>query len=231
MTENNFYEEIKKLNIELSETQKQQFSKYYELLVEWNNKINLTAITEKNEVYLKHFYDSATIVKAIDLEKYNNLCDIGTGAGLPGIVIKILFPKLKVTLVDSLNKRIVFLKEVIKELNLENIEAIHSRVEEFEQKETFDIVTCRAVSHLSMISEFSIPLLKVNGYFIPLKGNINDELNESKKALKILNSNLEEIISFELPIEMSTRNILKIKKLKHTGKYPRKFSEIKKKRL
>ncbi len=231
MTENKFYEELKKLNIDITEKQKEQFKKYYELLIEWNKKINLTGITEKNEVYLKHFYDSATIVKAINLNEINNLCDIGTGAGLPGIVIKILFPNVNITLVDSLNKRIIFLNEVIKELKLQKITTVHSRIEEFDEKNKYDVVTCRAVSHLSIIAEYSVPLTKENGYFIPLKGNIEEEITESNNALKILNSKIEEIINFQLPIENSNRNIIKIKKLKHNGKYPRKYVEIKKRRL
>lgn len=234
MNQNKFIEELKKINIEITEKQLNQLEKYYELLIKWNKKMNLTNITEKEEVYLKHFYDSLTICKSIDLNKETSLCDIGTGAGFPGMVLKILFPNLCVTLVDSLNKRIEFLKEIKKQLKLENIEIIHSRAEEYalNNRERFDIVTARAVAHLSTLLEYSIPMVKVNKYFIAMKGNINEEIEESKNAIKILNSEIKEKIEFKLPIENSNRSILKIKKIKETNKkYPRKNSEIKKKRL
>ncbi len=196
--------------------------------------MNLTGITEKEQVYLKNFYDSLTIVKVIDLNKEETLCDIGTGAGFPGIVLKILFPNLKITLIDSLNKRIEFLKIVIKELNLNNIEAIHTRAEEYAIKniEKFDVVTSRAVAPLNILLELSIPLLKINKYFISYKGNISREIIESENALKQLDSKIDKIEEFELPKENSNRTIIKIKKQNKTNKkYPRKFSEIKKKPL
>lgn len=234
MKQNEFISELKKLNIEINNKQLEQLNTYYELLVQYNKVMNLTGITEQEQVYLKHFYDSITIAKVIDLTKEKTLCDIGTGAGFPGLVLKILFPNLKITLVDSLNKRIQFLKEVTKKLGLKDIEAIHARVEEFakENRETFDIVTSRAVAPLNILLEYSIPLLKTNKYFISYKGNISEEINESKKALQILNSSIEQIEEFKLPIEQSNRTIIKIKKLKQTNqKYPRKNSEIKKKPL
>jgi 16S rRNA (guanine527-N7)-methyltransferase len=233
MNKNTFVEELNKLNIELDDNQLNQLEKYYELLVEYNKVMNLTGITEKNEVYLKHFYDSLTIIKVIDLKKVNNLCDIGTGAGFPGLVLKIVFPNLKVTLLDSLNKRINFLNTVIEELKLENIETIHARAEEYakENRNRFDVTTSRAVAHLSMLLEYAIPVTKENGYFIPLKGNMDEELKEAENALKCLNCELEKRENFKLPIEGSTRNILKIRKIKDNKKYPRKYSEIKKNRL
>ena len=234
MTQNEFIEKLKELNIEISEKQLEQLDKYYELLVEYNKVMNLTGITEKEQVYLKHFYDSLTIVKIIDLNKETTLCDIGTGAGFPGLVIKILFPNLKVTLVDSLNKRIEFLKTVIKELKLENIQAIHYRAEEFakENREKYDVVVSRAVASLNTLLEYTIPLLKINKNFIAYKGNISREIIESKNALKLLNSVIEKQIEFELPKEESTRTLLKIKKIKSTKNiFPRKYSEIKKKPL
>ena len=233
MNKNKFIEELKKINIILDEKQLNQLEKYYELLVEYNKVMNLTGITEKEEVYLKHFYDSLTIIKVIDLKNVNSLCDIGTGAGFPGLVLKIVFPNLKVTLLDSLNKRINFLNNVINELNLKNIEAIHTRAEEYAilNRNKFDITTSRAVAHLSILLEYAIPITKENGYFIPLKGNIDEELNESENALKCLNSKIEKIENFELPIEGSKRNIIKIQKIKDNKKYPRKYSEIKKNRL
>ena len=229
MSEKDFVEALKEINIEISELQLEQLNKYYNLLIEWNKVMNLTGITEKKDVYLKHFYDSLTISKIINLNEYNTLCDVGTGAGFPGMVIKILFPNLKVTLVDSLNKRINFLNEVIKELKLENIEAIHSRVEEF--KGSFDIVTARAVSQLNILMEYAIPLVKINGYFIPLKANITEELKNSSNAFKELKCEIEYKKEFLLPIELSNRTLLKIKKLGENKKYPRKYSEIKKRPL
>ena len=234
MNLSNFIEELKKINIEITEQQLEQLNKYFELLIEYNKIMNLTGITDKEQVYLKHFYDSLTIVKVIDLKKEKTLCDIGTGAGLPGIVLKIVFPNLKITLIDSLNKRIEFLKIVIKELKLTEIEAIHTRAEEYASvnKEKFDIVTSRAVAPLNILLEYSIPMVKINKYFISYKGNIDQEIIESEKALKKLNSNIEQIKEFELPVENSKRTIIKIKKTNKTNKvFPRKYSEIKKKPL
>ena len=234
MNQSRFIEELQKLNIEITDKQLKDLETYYEMLIEYNKKMNLTGITEKEQVYLKHFYDSLTIMKIIDLNEQETLCDIGTGAGFPGMVLKIFFPKLKVTLVDSLNKRVEFLKDVKKKLNLENLEIIHSRAEEFakENIEKFDVVTARAVAHLSILLEYSLPMIKINKYFIAMKGNIKEELEESKNAIKILNSKLEKVIEFKLPIEESTRNLVKIVKISKTNtKYPRKYSEIKKKKL
>lgn len=229
MSEKQFIDELLKLNININEIQLKQLNRYYELLVEWNKVMNLTGITEKKDVYLKHFYDSLTICKIIDLDNYSTLCDIGTGAGFPGMVLKILFPNLKITLVDSLNKRINFLNEVIKELELENIIAVHSRIEEF--RGIFDIVTARAVSQLNILLEYAIPLVKKDGYFIPLKANIEEEINNSSNAFKELRCEIIDKIEFVLPVENSNRTILKIKKYDINNKYPRKFSEIKKKPL
>jgi len=234
MIENNFELELKKLGIKVSQEQLNQFNRYYELLVEWNEKINLTAITEKEAVYLKHFYDSATIVKVIDLKNEETLCDVGTGAGFPGIVLKILFPNLKVTLIDALEKRIKFLDIVIKELNLNNIETIHARSEEYgiKNREIFDIVTARAVASLPILMEYCVPLVKTGKFFIPMKANISQEITTSENAikeLKIKNIKKEE---FFLPYENSNRTIILYLKEKATPKmYPRKNSDIKKKPL
>lgn len=223
MNQNKFIEELKKINISINELQLKQLERYYELLVEYNKVMNLTGITIKEEVYLKHFYDSLTIAKVIDLNQYDTLCDIGTGAGFPGLVIKIIYPNLKITLLDSLNKRLNFLNIVIKELNLKDIETIHIRAEEY--KKQFDIVVARAVAPLNILLEYCIPITKVNGYFIAMKGK-NEEANN---ALKELNSEIIETNSFLLPIEQSNRTIIKIKKIKETNKkFPRKYSEIKK---
>lgn len=231
MNKNEFLKELEKINIKLDESKLSKLNRYYELLITWNEKINLTAITDKEEVYLKHFYDSLTLIKAIDLNDNLSLCDIGTGAGFPGIVLKICFPNLNITLVDALEKRIKFLNIVIKELDLKDITTIHARAEEFakEAREKFDIVTSRAVAKLNILNELCIPLVKVNGYFIPMKANIDKEIDTSKSSLNKLNSKIENIISFKLPKEESIRNIIKIKKEKQTNnKYPRNFGKISK---
>ena len=234
MIENRFIEEVNKLGIELSTKQLVQFNKYYELLVEWNEKINLTAITKKEEVYLKHFYDSLTLTKVIDLSNVESLCDIGTGAGFPGLVLKIVFPNLKVTLIDALEKRIKFLNLVINELNLENIETIHARSEEYgiKNREIYDVVTARAVASLPILIEYCVPLVKVEGYFIPLKANISQEIILSQNAIKELRLKEKEKTEFLLPIENSKRTIIKYQKIEKTNKkYPRKNAEIKKRPL
>lgn len=234
MTEKEFIEYLKGLNIEINQKQLEQFAKYYQLLVEWNEKINLTAITEKKQVYLKHFYDSATITYLIDLNNVESLCDIGTGAGFPGIALKILYPHLNITLIDSLDKRIKFLETVIKELNLTKIEAIHARAEEYAKKnrEKYDIVTARAVAPLNILLEYCLPLVKKEKYFISMKGNISQEILESEKSLNLLFGVVSDTRTFLLPIENSQRTLLKIKKIKETPiKYPRKNSEIKKRPL
>lgn len=224
-----FKQYLKEINIELNDIMLYQLEKYYEMLIEWNQKINLTAITNKKDVYLKHFYDSLTVNKVIDLKNEESLCDIGTGAGFPGLVLKICFPHLKLTLVDSLNKRLVFLKEVVKTLNLHDVEIIHARAEEYAKnnREKFDIVTARAVAPLNILLEYCIPLVKTGKYFIPLKGKENIDLYQN--ALNEISAKVEKIITFDLPIEKSIRTIIKIKKEKDTPlKYPRKNSEIKK---
>ena len=233
MNQDKFIEELKKINIDITSYQLKQLDKYYQLLVEYNKQFNLTAITEKKDVYLKHFYDSLTLTKIIDLNKINYFCDVGTGAGFPGIVLKILFPNLKITLIDSLNKRVNFLNVVINELKLTDIEAIHTRAEEYSMlnRNKFDITTSRAVSNLSNLLEYNIPMTKENGYFIALKGNVENELVESENALKELNTIIDEKIVFNLPYENSIRTIIKFKKIKDNKKYPRKYSEIKKHRL
>ena len=234
MNQDNFILELKKLNINITEKQLCQLEKYYELLIEWNKVMNLTGITVKEEVYLKHFYDSLTVLKVIDLNKVNSLCDIGTGAGFPGLVLKILFPNLNMTLVDSLNKRIKFLNEVITKLNLEKIVTVNARIEEYgiNNRDKYDVVVARAVAQLNILLEYSIPITKVNGYFIAMKGNNPIEIDNSSNAIERLNCHIEEIKEFNLPIENSNRTIIKIKKDDKTDiKYPRKYSEIKKKRL
>ena len=233
MNKDRFISEIEKLGIEITEKKLEQLEKYYELLIEYNKVMNLTGITEKDEVYLKHFYDSLTISKIVDLNKENNLCDLGSGAGFPGIVIKIFYPNLKIVLVDSLNKRIKFLNKVIEELNLKDIEAVHIRIEEYakENKEKFDIVTARAVAPLNILLELGINLVKIGKCFIAMKGNIENEM-DYQNAIKKLDCSMGNIITFKLPIEESNRSLIKIIKKKTTSKlFPRKYNEIKKKPL
>lgn len=233
MNKNRFIEEIEKLGIEVTEKKLEQLEKYYELLIEYNKVMNLTGIIDKEEVYLKHFYDSLTISKIINLKAENSLCDLGSGAGFPGIVIKIFYPKLKIVLVDSLKKRINFLNIVIEELDLENISAIHARIEEFakENEEKFDIVTARAVAPLNILLELGVKLVKVGKYFIAMKGNIDNEPYYNN-AIKQLDCSLGNIIKFKLPIEESNRSLIKIIKEKKTSKlFPRKYSDIKRKPL
>lgn len=223
-----FTEKLKHLFIELDKKQIEQFHKYYEILVKWNKFMNLTAITEYEEVIEKHFIDSLTIEKAIDVSKVYTVIDVGTGAGFPGIPLKIAYPHLKVTLLDSLSKRVKFLNEVITELELENIEAIHGRAEDIarktEYREKNDLCVSRAVANLSTLSEYCLPYVKVEGMFIPYKsGNIDEELENSKKAISILGGEIKDIVKFNLPGTDIGRSFVKIKKIKITGKrYPRK---------
>ena len=211
-----FIIEVEKLGINLTEEQLKKLEHFYELLISWNEKMNLTRITETEEVYLKHFYDSLTLAKVVDLKEIDTLCDVGSGAGFPGIVLKIVFPNLKIALIDSLQKRVNYLNEISKELELKDIVAIHTRCEDYAKinREKFDIVTARAVANLKMLSELCIPMVKVNGYFIAMKANAEDEIKESKNILNELNSKIEEVNEFNLPKEESKRTLIKIKLIK-----------------
>ena len=224
-----FIKEVEKLNIKVTEQNLNDLEKYKDLLIEYNKKFNLTAIKTEEEIYLKHFYDSLTLTKAIDLDGNLKLLDIGTGAGFPGLVLKIFYPNLEVTLLDSNNKKITFLETVIKELNLKGVKCIHSRAESLpeEYREHFDIVTSRAVAHLRILSELSIPYLKVKGKLIAMKGISGEEIKESKEILEKLDSTITNIITFNLPIENSNRSLVIIEKQKQTNKiYPRSYDKI-----
>lgn len=230
MNISNFYDAVKELGITLTKDQMNKLEEYYNLLVTENEKINLTTITEKEEVYLKHFYDSLTLIKAYNLKKEISICDIGTGAGFPGVVLSICFPNLKVTVVESIKKKINFLFLVKKELDLKNLFICNERAEVFARNnvEKYDVVTSRAMARLNMLNEMCIPLVKVNGYFIPMKANLDEELEEAKTSIEIMNSRLEEVISFNLPVENSIRNLVVIKKLgNNKKKYPREYKQIK----
>lgn len=214
--------------IHLNSLQLDMFERYFEILVEWNQKMNLTAITEKEEVYLKHFYDSITAAFFVNLESDFSICDVGAGAGFPSIPLKICFPHLKITIVDSLQKRIHFLEFLAQELGLTDTHFYHDRAETFGRKkefrEQFDIVTARAVARMSVLSELCLPLVKKNGQFVAMKGaNAEKELHDAEKAIRLLGGKVSAVHSFELPIEQSERNIIVIKKVKNTPKsYPRK---------
>lgn len=229
-----FIEALKEKGIILTEKQLKQFDIYYHTLVEWNEKMNLTAITDKEDVYLKHFYDSLT--PSFDFDFHNqSLCDIGAGAGFPSIPLKIVYPDLKITIVDSLSKRITFLNHLVKELELDNVEAIAARAEEYaiNHRESFDIVTARAVARLNILDELCLPLVKVNGYFITLKGRIwQEELKEARNGIKLLGGEVKNEVDFSLASLDDQRCNIYIQKVKITpNKYPRQFGKIKKKPL
>ena len=227
-----FKDEVLKLGINVSEDILDKLERYYELLIEWNEKINLTAITDKEQVYLKHFYDSLTLSLAIDLNKVESLCDLGTGAGFPGIVLKIFYPNLRLTLVDSLNKRIKFLEVLVNELKLKNVSLVHARAEEYgkSHRECFDVVTARALSSFPILLEYGASILKVNGHLIAMRG-LNDS-SSSTNALKVLNLKINNVIEFDLPKENGHRTLIDVQKIDKTSlKYPRRYADIKKKSL
>ncbi len=220
---------LNEIGIELNDKQIMQFKKYYEILIDWNEKINLTAITEENEVYIKHFYDSLCAIKGVSFHN-QTLLDVGSGAGFPSIPLKIIFPNLQVTIIDALQKRIKFLSILTKELDI-HVELIHGRAEEYTKKNEYDLVTARAVANLQLLSELCIPFVKENGYFLALKGpKFQEEIEKSSNAFYVLKAELEGII--EYLIKGEKRSLIKIKKVGETdNKYPRRFNKIKSKPL
>lgn len=219
---------LKEFGFSLDDEQRKAFQKYYDLLIEWNSFMNLTAITEPDEVCVKHFLDSVSLCKAIDCDREIELIDIGTGAGFPSIPLKIMFPKLKITMLDSLGKRVRFLDEVIGILNLKGITAVHSRAEDLsvknEYRERFDICVSRAVANLSTLSEYCLPYVKIGGFFVSYKSEkVAEEVKSAQNAVKILGGEISRQVEFTLPCSGIYRNLFMIKKVKPTPKkYPRR---------
>ncbi|MBY3618797.1 16S rRNA (guanine(527)-N(7))-methyltransferase RsmG [Acinetobacter sp. CUI P1] len=227
-TEIQFTQLLQERGITLSAEQLEQFDLYYKELVSWNEKMNLTGITEREQVYTKHFYDSISLAFFLNLNEINNLADIGSGAGFPGIPLKICFPHLKLTIIDSLSKRISFLQHVCTTLKLTDVQLIHGRAEDiarqFKHRDAYDLVTARAVARLSLLNEFCLPFTRKDGVFAAMKGSDpSEELGEAKYSLKELRAQLGKVESFSLPVEESARHIVIIRKTGATpAKYPRK---------
>lgn len=230
-----FKGELEKLNINLTDEMKNKFELYYSKLVEVNSYMNLTAITEHDEVYIKHFLDSLFITKAINSNNPYTILDVGSGAGFPSIPLAIVDNNANVTIIDALNKRINFLNDLVKYIGINNVIAYHKRAEEYavEKRESFDYVTARAVARLNVLSELCLPLVKIGGYFIAMKGQGGkEELDEAMNAVKILGGSVERIIEVSLPDDLGKREIILIKKIKPTSnKYPREFKKIKERPL
>lgn len=223
-----FKKDLQGFGVSLSERQVEQFIRYYELLVEWNEFMNLTAITDFDEVMKKHFVDSLSLIKTYDVSKKRTVIDVGTGAGFPGLALKIAYPELQVTLLDSLNKRIKFLNEVISQLGLTGVETVHGRAEDFAKpdklREKYDLCVSRAVANLTSLSEYCLPFVKVGGEFISYKSEkISEEMENARKAISVLGGKYDRSEEFNLPDSDIYRNLVVIKKVKETPKkYPRK---------
>ena len=230
MNREEFIEETKKLGINITEETMNKFDTYINFLIEYNEHTNLTAIKDYESILLKHFFDSLMLEHYFDFKNTKRILDIGTGAGFPGMILAIMHPEIEVTLLDSNNKKLKFLELLAEKINVKNIKTVHERAEDYvnRERQKFDVVTSRAVSDLEILSELSIPFLKIGGYFIPLKGKIDDELNRSKEIIKNLGGNIKNIFNYELIKENSTRNIILIEKVSDTpNKYPRNYSQIK----
>ena len=230
-----FVEELVKLNINPNQDILNKFDLYYKRLVEVNSYMNLTAITEEKEVYNKHFLDSLMIVKSELFNDEVSLLDVGSGAGFPSIPLAIVNDKVEVTIIDALNKRINFLNDLTKHLGLTNVNAYHKRAEEYakEKRDSFDIVTARAVARLNVLAELCLPLTKIGGYFVAMKGKMSkEEMDEAMNAINVLGGKVAKVVSFNLPDEAGERDLIIIKKVKSTPtKYPRQFNKIKERPL
>jgi 16S rRNA (guanine527-N7)-methyltransferase len=231
----NFKEDINQFfGIEINSHQLSQFEAYYQFLIEYNEITNLTRIVEKKDVYYKHFYDSLSILKVIDFNQIKTICDMGSGAGFPSIPLKIIFPHLKVIIIDSLNKRINFLVELCKRLSLDHVELFHDRVEDYAKshQNCYDIVTARALGNMRIISEMGIPMTKENGCFVAYKSlEYKEELTEAKSTIQFLGGSIKDIFEMDLPYDLGFRVLIKIKKEKHIIGYPRTYAQMLKKPL
>lgn len=234
---NELYEILKSSDLECTDKQVEKFETYKNMIQEWNKKINITSITEDKDIYMKHFVDSIIVKNYFDMESVDNMIDVGTGGGFPGIPLKIVNEKMDVTLLDSLNKRMIFLGQVVKSLDLENVSLIHGRAEDFgvneEYREKYDLSISRAVAPLNILSEYCIPFVKVGGCFISMKsGDVEKEIEDSEKALEILGGRIRETIKYQLPGTDISRSIIIIEKYRETPeKYPRKAGKPTKKPL
>jgi 16S rRNA (guanine527-N7)-methyltransferase len=231
----NFKSLLNELSLLITDEALQKFEDYYQLLIEWNQKFNLTAITDHDEVYIKHFYDSLLMAKVVDLTKINTLCDIGSGAGFPSLPLKIIFPHLKITIIEPTQKRTIFLNEVVNKLGLTDVTILNERAEDKanEYREHFDIVTARAVARMNVLLELTFSYVKQDGVFIAYKGkNFEEEMIEADYAIKLLGGKTEDIYIFDLPLDLGGRSLISIKKIKKTPKdYPRSYAKIKNKPL
>lgn len=229
-----FIDEVNKIGISIDSNIMKKLDEYSKFLIEYNSHTNLTAIKEEEGIYLKHFFDSILVAKYFDFNKINSLIDVGSGAGFPGIVLKIFYPHLKLTVLDSNNKKTKFISELVEKLNLENVDIVNDRAENYvkSHRHEYDASIARAVSELRIISELCLPLTKVNGYFIAMKGNYEEEYNNSSNTFNLLNSSIEKIYEDELPIEKSRRTFILVKVNKIIDeKYPRTYEQIIKKAL
>ena len=233
MNKETFYEELQKINITLTNEQKENLEKFADLLIEYNKHTNITAIKDKEGIYLKHFYDSLTLIKITDLKEHLTLLDVGSGGGFPGIVLKIVFPNLDITLLDSNNKKSEFQKFIIQNLDLKGIKIVCDRAENYYKTgEKYDIVLARAVSSLNILSELTIPFVKLKGEFIAMKADAQNEIEKSKNGIKTLGGEIKDIVEFNLPIENSQRTLIKVEKVSETPNlYPRSYDKIIKKPL
>ena len=233
MNKETFYEELQKINITLTNEQKENLEKFANLLIEYNKHTNITAIKDKEGIYLKHFYDSLTLIKITDLNEPLTLLDVGSGGGFPGIVLRIVFPNLDITLLDSNNKKSEFQKFIIENLELKGIKVVCDRAENYYKTgEKYDIVVARAVSSLNILSELTIPFVKLKGEFIAMKADAQNEIEMSKNGIKTLGGKIKDIVKFNLPIENSQRTLIKVEKVSETPNiYPRSYDKIIKKPL